>query len=341
MGDAIAVGSLDPLDESTQPETAELVGHPPLGEFARIEAEQWREIFAEILVGKPVGEETKDQQRAEQGMDKGVPEAHRGDALIVDDQRLREIGDNVVADRAIVADSLDAQEASVGLKADLPKCGEVLQQLADAEVASVVDRGLGAKPSVLLVVLLDTRVLVVDVQRGHDAMGDDAGPKRTGSGLGDPAGEDHLDPVRTAEIEILADDLFEEDSPRNRSVQDLGQRKLGLEDRDGVPETGATILWRERMRKQTEPLAQKAVDLPRCKTIADALHPPRLFAGQDSVVQCFVANPLPVELALEVLVAVDAELGCVREARSELEEERAEVAIYAIEVVVVDQCCRT
>ncbi len=43
-----------------------------------------------------------------------------------------------------MAESLDVQETSVGFKADLPQSGQVLQPLADVEVACVVDGGFGA-----------------------------------------------------------------------------------------------------------------------------------------------------------------------------------------------------
>jgi hypothetical protein len=64
----------------------------------------------------------------------------------------------------IVAESLDAQEASVGGEADLPQGGQVGQPFPDPEVAGVVDRGLGAQRSSLFVVLLDRGVFVVDIQ---------------------------------------------------------------------------------------------------------------------------------------------------------------------------------
>ena len=50
----------------------------------------------------------------------------------------------VFADPAIVAESLDVQETSVGLEADLPQSGEIMQPFVDLEVTRVVDGGLGA-----------------------------------------------------------------------------------------------------------------------------------------------------------------------------------------------------
>ena len=40
----------------------------------------------------------------------------------------------VFADHAVVAESLDVQKTSVGLEADLPQGGKIVQPFADAEV---------------------------------------------------------------------------------------------------------------------------------------------------------------------------------------------------------------
>jgi hypothetical protein len=42
----------------------------------------------------------------------------------------------------MVRNLLDVEETPVGLEADLPQRGQVLQQFADAKVASIVDSGL-------------------------------------------------------------------------------------------------------------------------------------------------------------------------------------------------------
>jgi hypothetical protein len=93
----------------------------------------------------------------------------------------------------IVADALDVEQTSIGFEADLPQCGQVLQLLADTEIARVVDGGLGAQGPLLLVVLLDPRMLVVDVKRRSDAFGDDAGSESARGALGHAPVEDELD----------------------------------------------------------------------------------------------------------------------------------------------------
>ena len=53
-------------------------------------------------------------------------------------------GEGVGAGDRVVAESLDAQQASVGGVADLPQCGQIGQPFPDPEIAGVVDGGLGA-----------------------------------------------------------------------------------------------------------------------------------------------------------------------------------------------------
>src|SRR5258707_12388551 len=97
-------------------------------------------------------------------MDRQVRETQGAGALTVDHHRFIHPPESVFADRAVVAGALDVQQTSVGLEADLPQGGQILQPLADAEVTRVVDGGLRAQGAPFLVVLLDARPLVVHVQ---------------------------------------------------------------------------------------------------------------------------------------------------------------------------------
>jgi len=82
--------------------------------------------------------------------------------------------------------------------------------------------------------------------------------------------------------------------------------------------------------------AWKRVDLGSREAVAELLEPLRVGAAEDAVVQGLEGDPLLGQLALDVLVPVDTELGVVREVGADLEEERAEVLIEAVEVEVVD-----
>src|SRR5579859_6735222 len=80
---------------------------------------------------------------------------------------------------AILTETFDFENTSVGLKADLPQRWQVTQSFADGKVAGVVDGCLGAGAHFahcgnLLEILLDARVLIVDVQRGNHTLGEHA-----------------------------------------------------------------------------------------------------------------------------------------------------------------------
>jgi hypothetical protein len=59
--------------------------------------------------------------------------------------------------------------------------------------------------------------------------------------------EDQTDLVGAADVQVVADDLFEEDPPRHGPVQHLGQGELSLQDRYVVPVPGVTVLAGERV----------------------------------------------------------------------------------------------
>ena len=99
--------------------------------------------------------------------------------------RAGDASESIFADHRIVAESLDVQETSVGVVADLPQLRKILQPFSDAKVAGVVDRSLGAKSSTFLVILLDVGGFVVDVQRRGYPVGEDASSKPSGGCLSD------------------------------------------------------------------------------------------------------------------------------------------------------------
>ena len=60
------------------------------------------------------------------------------------------------------------------------------------------------------------------------------------------------------------------------------------------------------------------------------LQPGRVVAREDAVVQGFVTDSLPVQLPLEVFMAVDAQLGSVGKVGAKLEEEGTEILVDTI-----------
>src|SRR4029077_14978028 len=113
--------------------------------------------------------------------------------------------------------SCDGEGGGCAGEADLPQGGQIGQPPADVEVVGVVDRGLGPQRSSFLVVLLDRGVLVVDIQVRRDVLGNHPSAKsawrRALATAVDPTIEDQLHAVRTAEVEVVADDLLEEHPP--------------------------------------------------------------------------------------------------------------------------------
>lgn len=63
-----------------------------------------------------------------------------------------------------MTDLFDLEQTAVGLKANLPQCGQVAQALANIKVAGVVDGGFGPQSAAFFVVLLDARSFVVNVK---------------------------------------------------------------------------------------------------------------------------------------------------------------------------------
>src|SRR5712672_4630318 len=89
-----------------------------------------------------------------------------------------------------MAQTFDFEQPAIGRKADLAQLRQVVQALADAEVVAVVDGRLGTQGPIFLVILLDPRVLVIDVQGRGDVLGDDAGAELSRCPAGDGAVED-------------------------------------------------------------------------------------------------------------------------------------------------------
>jgi hypothetical protein len=108
-----------------------------------IAAEQLRDGRSNVAMAKARRTERKEAERLHQGEDAAIADAERRGALGVDDGRLCECIQVVVADQAVVAQVFDAQEAPVGGKADLPQRGQIAKSPTDLEVIRVVDGRFG------------------------------------------------------------------------------------------------------------------------------------------------------------------------------------------------------
>src|SRR3984893_390568 len=149
---------------------------------------------------------------------------------------------------------------------------EIFDAPADGEVAGVVDRRFSSESLPLLVVLLDTRFLVVDVERRHHAVGDDAGTESAWCAPAYLAVEHQAHLAGPADIEVLTDHLFEKDAPSHRLIEHLGQRELGLQNGELVAIACGTIACWKRMRQPSQPFAQQSIDLVCRQNVAQTLH---------------------------------------------------------------------
>src|SRR4051794_10474169 len=147
-----------------------------------------------------------------------IVEMKPGDPLSLDLERLNDSIELSLADCTVVADSLDVQETSVGLEADLPQSGQVVQSLAEVEVTSVVDGRLRPQRTAFLIVLLDPIFQTVVVQRGDYSLSDQSGQETPRSLGRDYLVKDQLDLIRTTKIQVLGDHLFKEDEALRRLV---------------------------------------------------------------------------------------------------------------------------
>ncbi len=114
--------------------------------------------------------------------------------------------------------------------------------LANCKIASVVDGHLRAQRLVFLEILFDLRVLIADMQRGHDPFSDHAGVESGRRAFGHTPVEDQTDPIRSTQIQVLPYQFFKYITPRQPAIEYLGQGKFGLQHRQNIIESCLTIL---------------------------------------------------------------------------------------------------
>src|SRR5436305_790790 len=90
---------------------------------------------------------------------------------------------------------------------------------ADAEVAGVADHRLGAQRPVLLEILLDPTGLVVAIDLRIGISGDHLGAVDARCAASNPPVEDQRHRVRSAHVEVVADELLKERTPGRRAVE--------------------------------------------------------------------------------------------------------------------------
>src|SRR5215212_3104926 len=124
--ESVSVAAGYSFDDSVQAQSAEVVGHSASRIGCRVETQHLREQCAQLRISEPLKLETEDSQHGEESLNAWVAEAKRRGALAIDFDRAHYLIESILPNRTIMGDLLDVQQTSVGSKADLPQCGQVL-----------------------------------------------------------------------------------------------------------------------------------------------------------------------------------------------------------------------
>ena len=84
LGDPVAVGSGDALDEPVEAQPAELVAEPALAEVVRAEPEERRQAGSQVAGGEAGRLEPEDDKRREEGLGPLIGEPQGGRSLTID-----------------------------------------------------------------------------------------------------------------------------------------------------------------------------------------------------------------------------------------------------------------
>ena len=190
-------------------------------------------------------------------------------------------------------------------------------------------------------ILLEVRVLIIDVQRRDDPLSYDARPA-SAAGHSRPAHfarKDQLHGFWSAQIDVLPDDLLEKLPPMPRAIPNLSEGKLRLQHRKPITKAGLSVGRWIGVRQRCEPFAEKSLDLLFIETLGEALRRRRVRATQEPVVECFEFDAARGQLPVEILVSVDAELARIGKVGAELDEEGSEVFVHAVKIIVVNHGC--
>lgn len=102
----------------------------------------------------------------------------------------------------------------------------------------------------------------------------------------DPAGL-----LGSPDVEVVVQDLLEEDPPRPPAVEHLGQRELGLQNREFVAAAGGLIGVGEWIGQDPQPRAQQRLDVLGPEAVTDLLEPLHVVDRSEPVVQRGEADP--------------------------------------------------
>src|ERR1700739_1091405 len=193
IGDAISEAVGCALNQAVEAKPAQLVGHSAGGDRRGIAAGQGRKMLAQIGSPEALRELSEQDEGLEERLNAWVSKTQAGRALAAGCHRSVDGLQRIFAEDAIVAEPLDLDQPLIGRKSDRAQLCKIVQAFADAKVVSVVDGRLGPQGPVFLVVLLDARILVVDVQGRGDILRDHPGAEASFRMARDPAIEEEFD----------------------------------------------------------------------------------------------------------------------------------------------------
>src|SRR5262245_1034651 len=188
-----------------------------------------------------------------------------------------------------------------------------------------------------LEVLLDPAGPVVAADVRIDALGDHLGAPGARGACADASVEDQRDLLRPPNVEVVADELFEERSPGRGPVEHPGVGDFELAKRQLVDITDAHIRPRQRRGQPPLPAPEEAFHRARAEPVTDPLQCGGILAVPEAVVQGGVADADPLALALRPGVPVEPDPHRPRGVGVGLPKRPTPLGIPQVEVEVVDE----
>ena len=191
----------------------------------------------------------------------------------------------------------------------------------------------------LLEILLDVGRLVFDVKTGLHSVGNHPraiAEGRRRRGMCETERKQEADPIRTSEIQILADHCFEEVAAVHGAVKHVGETEFDLPDREVMVIAGRSVSQRQRPWQAVRPAVEEGLDVSGPEGITRRLQRRRVDTREKAIVQAFEADTVAPEALLHPFMAIETEFDWVGQVGADLQKRRPPFSVVDIEVVVVD-----
>src|SRR3990170_4006075 len=218
--------------------------------------------------------------------------------------------------------------------AHLDQASQVGQPAWEAKVLGVVEDHFSTQGATVFQVLFEGTVFVTNTDDRLNTFPQHPGVELAGSCFSHLTLEDQADPVRTAQVEIIPDQGFDQSPALFGVLEDLGAADFQLPDTQLVGITGRSLLLRQRPGKLFDPAVEKCLDLLGVQLVTNDLQTLRVLAGQKTVIQGCEADALLTQLLFGPLMPVEAYLNVKRKVGTHLDEKQPEFFVQNVEVVV-------